>query len=1071
MKKRFASIVSALALCAAGTCVSAAAPTLYGLLAHCDSWDKNTSNAGIYSFTPEENIVFTKEMATATMATAAYADGMLSGYNTVSFWGSVQATYRLYDCDSGELVQTKTYSGQQYEAISMAYNYADDTIYGIFVNAAGSGTRLCRVDMLTGAPSEIAALTSTIIPYAMAFDNNGTLYCICDDAKLYTLNLDNAAITAVGNTGLSPKYSQSMFFNEESGKFYWAYMDADLNKATPTAFYEIDPKTAKATLVGNYEATTQIVALYGPHKANADAPQAPTDAKLTYIANGSTGAKLEFTAPTKANNGSTLSGELKVQLVIDHAPIADAPATVMPGAKYEYPFTFTSTGSHKVEILIVNEGGASERVRINTYAGEDAPGAVNNLNLQLDGLNATLSWEAPTTGASGGWFDASNLGYKIVRLPDNKVVAELYKSTNYSETIPEHIGMWHYEVTPIGNKTGKASRSNKVLHGTSMQVPYSESFDTDASMDLFTTEDSNGDGYNWVWENDHAVNNAPFEGNLPCADWLITPPITLSNDWVYKMTFKAATFSSVYSEEINLGFGTEATGSSMEIIGSYITDKSSYQTYESLVEVSENGNYYLGIQHSTPTGRMRAELKIDDITLTPFISSDAPGRSTNVKAQQNSDNSLAATISFTAPAKSIRGNNLTAISKIEIIVNGTVAETLTDITPGTAISKAVKLTQGKNIIKLLAYNEIGRGLEVEIEVFGGTDIPGVVKNLRYKWDQSDSSNPDGKAILMWDAPDLTGINGLPLKESDITYSLMMPGFGDQFLDSETGIKTTEKLISATYTKGTLTRRGIKAVTAGGNGTPVVIYLSLGPAEKLDAADSFKAGSPAYGTYSVSTRSGAAAWAMFNDNPNGRQSQDADNGFAMCRIDPATDAESGVGVLTSPAFDFSKQATPYLHIWVLHSTSAAEGTTLSFEATTNACDYSTVGETIAINDGTDGWKQHHISLASLAGARKAMIAFVANITDKNSAVAIDNYAIDYTSSIGEIGVESDADVTISAEAGSVIVTGAAGKTALVFTTDGRTVCSKYLATGTETIDLTSGIYIVKVASKIVKVAVR
>ncbi|MDE5682639.1 MAG: hypothetical protein K2I39_00320, partial [Muribaculaceae bacterium] len=69
------------------------------------------------------------------------------------------------------------------------------------------------------------------------------------------------------------------------------------------------------------------------------------------------------------------------------------------------------------------------------------------------------------------------------------------------------------------------------------------------------------------------------------------------------------------------------------------------------------------------------------------------------------------------------------------------------------LSKAVKLTQGKNIIKLLAYNEIGRGLEVETEVFGGTDIPGVVKNLRYKWDQSDSSNPDGKAILMWDAPD------------------------------------------------------------------------------------------------------------------------------------------------------------------------------------------------------------------------------------------------------------------------------------------------------------------------------
>lgn len=1072
MKKRFATIITAIALFAIGTTVSATPPTLYGLLAHCDSWDKNTSNAGIYSFTPQENIVFTKVMATATMATAAYADGMLCGFNTVSFWGSVQATYRLYDCDSGELINTKTYSGQQYNAISMAYNYADDTIYGIFVNASGSGNRLCSVDMLTGNPTEIAALNGTDIPYAMAFDNKGVLYCICDDAKLYTISLSDASMTLVGDTGLSPKYSQSLFFNEETGNFYWAYMDADLEKTTPTAFYEINPETAESTLVGNYETTTQIVALYGPHKANSSAPQAAADAKVIYSTNGSTDAKLQFTAPTKANDDTALSGELKVQIIIDHAPATDAPATVMPGAQYEYPFTFSTTGSHKVEILIINNGGASERVRINTYAGEDAPGAVENLHLELNENEATLTWEVPTVGASGGWFDASNLGYKIVRLPDNKVVAEDYKDTRFTETIPEHIGMWHYEVTPVGNKTGKATRSNKVLHGTCMQTPYSESFDTDASMDLFTTEDTNGDGYNWIWEKDHATNKAPFDGNLPCADWLITPPIELSNDWVYKMTFNASTYSSVYNEEITVGFGTAPASNAMTIIGSYATAQSAYQTYEGLVELTQSGIFYLGIQHSTPTGRMRDELRIDDITLTPFISTDAPTRSSDVKAEHTSDNTLAATLSFKAPATTIRGNNLTAISKLEIIVNGNIAETITEVAPGAQISKPITLTQGQNIIKVLAYNEVGRGLETETEIFGGIDIPEAVKNLRYKWDQSDSSNPDGKAILMWDAPELTGVNGLPLNNEDISYTLMTPGFGvGSFIDAEKNITSTEKAISGTYTKGTLTQRGIKAVTAGGQSKAAVIYLSLGPAEKLNAADSFKGGSPAYGTYSISKRSGDATWAMYNDNPNGRQSQDADNGFAMCRIESTSEAENGVGVLTSPAFDFSNQATPHLHIWVLHSSTASQSTRLSFEYTANACDYSPVGESIAINDGSDGWKEHHISLAPLAGIRKAMIAFVANIGDKDSAVAVDNYTIDYTSSIEYLNADSDSDVAISAVDGCLTVTGGAGKTAYVYTTDGRFVCSKALATGTETIDVATGIYIVKVGSKIAKVIVR
>ena len=153
MRKQLVCAAVAIVMGAAGFVVSGA-PTLYGLLAHCDAWDKNTSNAGIYSFSPAETVKFTKVMPTETMATAAYADGMLSGFNTVKFWASVQATYRLYDCDSGELIVKKTYSGQQYEAISMAYNYADDKIYGVFVNADGAGIRLCTVDMMTGTPHQ-----------------------------------------------------------------------------------------------------------------------------------------------------------------------------------------------------------------------------------------------------------------------------------------------------------------------------------------------------------------------------------------------------------------------------------------------------------------------------------------------------------------------------------------------------------------------------------------------------------------------------------------------------------------------------------------------------------------------------------------------------------------------------------------------------------------------------------------------------------------------------------------------------------------------------------------------------
>lgn len=1070
MRKQLVCAAVAIVMGAAGFVVSGA-PTLYGLLAHCDTWDKNTSNAGIYSFSPAETVKFTKVMPTETMATAAYADGMLSGFNTVKFWGSVQATYRLYDCDSGELIVKKTYSGQQYEAISMAYNYSDDKIYGVFVNADGAGIRLCTVDMMSGTPTNVANFVGSNIPYAIAFDNKGVLYGVCDDANLYTIDIKDATMTPVGSTGLSPKYSQSMFFNEESGKFYWSYMDADLKKDVVTALYELDPATATATLVGNYEATTQMVAIYGPHKANAAAPAAPADAKVAYASDGSLDASLTFTAPSKANDGSALSGDLKVQVIVDHSPATDAPATVAPGAAYKYQFTFGAEGSHKVEVLIVNDGGASERVRINTFAGEDAPGAVGNLTLALDGANATLTWTAPETGANGGWFNAENLTYKIVRLPDNKVVAEQHNGLTFSEVIPEQIGMWHYEVTPVGAKTGKAAKSNKILHGTCMNVPYLEGFDTEASMDLFTTEDANGDGYNWKWDKDHAVNEAPFDGNLDCADWLITPPIALTTDWVYKMTFKASTYSTVYNEEIAAGFATEPKGEAMNIIGEYVTSTPGYNTYEGLVNVTEAGNYYLGIQHSTPTGHMRAELKIDDIALEPYIPTDAPAPAADMKTAYAEGNALQCTLTFKVPATSIRGNALAALSKVELMVNGEVKETIQDVTPGQELSRQVTLKQGDNTLTVVGYNESGRGLDATIEIFGGTDIPGAVKNLRYKWDQTDSANPDGKAILMWDAPDPFGLNGLPIPDGEMTYTLMAPLFGTDLMDTEKNIKDTQKLISSTFTAQTLVRRGIKAVTAGGAGKPTLLYLTLGPAVKLDAADSFKEGSPAYNTYSISSRSGAAGWAMFNDNPEGRKSQDADNGFAMCRIPADSEEESGTGVLTSPAFDFSNSATAYLHVWVLHSTSAAAGTTLQLEGTTDACDYFPVGEAIAVNDGTDGWKEHHIALAPLAGARKAMLAFVATVPDKASAVAIDNYTIDYTSAIGAIAADDEADIEISAHGTGIMVVGATGKAMEVYTTAGQLVGSRVLATGTETVEMPAGIYLVKIGLKTAKVVVR
>ena len=89
----------------------------------------------------------------------------------------------------------------------------------------------------------------------------------------------------------------------------------------------------------------------------------------------------------------------------------------------------------------------------------------------------------------------------------------------------------------------------------------------------------------------------------------------------------------------------------------------------------------------------------------------------------------------------------------------------------------------------------------------------------------------------------------------------------------------------------------------------------------------------------------------------------------------------------------------------HSTSEDPATTVSVEFTTDACNYTPLGSPIAINDGSNGWKEHHIALSPLARSKRAMLGIVADLATADSFAAIDNLAIDTEAGIE--GVEADA----------------------------------------------------------------
>ena len=1040
--------------------------TFYGFMAHSAAWDTNTTGSyGIYSFPAIANTNFEKVLPTKNITAGAYADGRICGYYVFNYLGSIRISYYMYDADSGQLKVEKSYSPYNvsdiyaYYAYSLAYNYKDATLYGIFFRKTADDVVvvLSKVDQLTGVPTEIAELkTGVELINAIAFDDNGTLYAIGDTGKLYTVDTTTGVLTEVGSTGLAPKDPQCAYYDNETGKLYWPYLGTDLS----TAFYSVDPATGAIAKVSDYPATTWLTGLYKEHKAQGKVPAPIEDFAVKYSADGALDAKISFTAPAKAADGSALSGALDVELYIDYVKVADAPATVNAGEVFTYNKEFAA-GQHKVEVILKNEAGYGDRARTLTFAGSDVPAAPADLKFELEGRNAKVTWTAPTIGAGGGWFDASILTYKVVRQPDNKVVADAQTATTFTEEIPDCLGNYFYVVTAQTDKAGASAESNRILYGTSMTVPYSETFDTEAPLDLFTIEDANEDGYYWKWK-DGKMSDPRGEAK-EAADWLITPPIALTTEWIYKFSFDAKGYSSYYNEQFKAAFGDKAKSDAMNILETFTYASDKAATFETLIEVSDNGNYYLGIQHSTPAGASRDELFVDNIKLEPFISTAAPASVDNLKVDILADNVLKGTMTFKAPVKAINGDALTAITKVEIYRDNELVATKTDAEPGKEMTVEVDVPQGEHTFNVIAHNDLGRGHDSLLKSFGGIDVPLPVANIRYKWGESD----DNKATLLWDAPSNKGIHGLDIPS--MTYSILTPAFfGSGMMETVTGLTECSYAVTTTYTAQTLAQRGVLAKSDGGKSETAMVYLNMGPAAPLDAYESFGNGATAYKTWSISMLDGQANWAMYNDNPDIAAAQDGDNGFAMC----IAGENGGTCRLISPAFDFSATTPAYLHLFVMHSTEAAADATLTVESTTNACDYTAVGQPIRINDGSNGWKEHQISLATLAGARKAMLGFRGELPDAASRVIIDNLSIDHTSSLSGVEDITDADgVTIAAGAGAIMINGAEGSSYSVYTPDGRLVAKGTAVADNVSINVVAGLYIVEVDGTVAKVTVK
>ena len=747
----------------------AASFTMWGNLVSAASWSQYTSSSqypyGVYSFSVPS---MTKEVLKQSSNINANGGGAF--YNDrfhfvhcTQLYGAIFASYYEYDVNTWKVVKYDDLRDNAMIAVSATYDQTSGKVYGCFYTSDLKGLTIGTVDY---DKSEREVLCPTDLTFlVMAADKYGRLFGIDRNADLYRIDKKTGAQTKIGNTGVTiGAYYQSAAFDFKTNKLYWASAsDSEENNV----LYEVNVNTGQATEIKEFPDNEQLVCLYIPQTVDKKAPQVVSDIELNFTDASTTGA-VKFKLPTKAVDNSALSENLEYFILVDGDTLKTG--TAAPGAIVNENVTVVG-GQTPFVIFVKNNAGESKRTVEKKWIGRDIPLQPEGIKLTLDTKSkVTLTWTAPTKGKNGGYVNPSDLRYKIVRYPDEVVVANSHIGTTFSEEItPQTLTAYYYKVSAVNEGyTGEEIVSNKVLVGDPLEAPYVEEFDGQPAFDLFTVFDANKDGRTWVMNKvDNMVYNQ-FNTVRDADDWLISPPIHLNNDRQYFFSFVVQSTNKLNTERISasLGNGTVINDSYKVIVPDTSFHGPDAVTLSTLVSVEKDSIYNFAFHATSPSNQ--GYLFLHKIIVTEGPRYSAPDSITDYTLTAGAEGDLSAELKFRTPTKDLKGKDVGTLTKVEILRNGKLIHTMENPAKGAILTykdKSDDIANGFNKYTVVVSNASGAGRVVERDVYIGYDLPRAPQNIKLV------DNFDGTALLSWDSPGIKGVNDGYVDESELTYNV------------------------------------------------------------------------------------------------------------------------------------------------------------------------------------------------------------------------------------------------------------------------------------------------------------
>ena len=447
-----------------------------------------------------------------------------------------------------------------------------------------------------------------------------------------------------------------------------------------------------------------------------------------------------------------------------------------------------------------------------------------------------------------------------------------------------------YTILPFNAAGQGESAAARVLVLT---APYTNDFGTKSSLEGFTTINNTGSTNN-IDLRSNMVRIYPSD--LGNDHWLITPPVTLSANMFYDLSFIAKAGGDeggkldVYlgkAADPELLMGDESTA----VLKDITLDKANNifaGLREEYITVTENGQYFLGFHFTRePGNRSGSEVFLDDLTISSAITGTAPDRGI-LEVIPAADGSLKAELNFTVPTKSLNGTdlNVNSTQSCSFFINGvqTPANRTFNGYPGQKI--AITVDVEKDLPYIFSARAGWNGRMTYQDAFVGINRPSYPDPDKI---QLSETMPYGTAVMEWEAP-TTDIEGYPLNPDLLTYDISRLEVAIQtgqpietpLVTGHKGTSAEFKVLDAddpqTWACFVIRARNTKGESSSG---VITSYLNLGRPYKMPYKESFvkENGNPGISTATFDEAvDGICRWGIMTDGLIGFDSADNDGAF-------------------------------------------------------------------------------------------------------------------------------------------------------------------------------------------------